>query len=106
MGVNVEVEKTVDASCVCDGGVTMTEEVSSVKEGWVVREEAVVNTVDGSSLMEEVVSVVLEACRLNSAMASSRGSAATNGAKRLAPRQKRTDCRMLNRGVVIRWGKV
>ena len=90
VGVNVDVEKTVD-SCCEDVGVTTTEDVSSVTDGWVVSEVAVVVVVDGWS----VVMVLFDACRLNKAMASSRGSAATNDARKMAKAQKRIMERML-----------
>ena len=88
VGVNVDVENTVDSSCDDDEGVTMTEDVSSVNDGCVVSEVAVVTVVDGSSVVTEVV---FEACRLNNAIASSKGSAAAKDARKLAKTQKKMD---------------
>ena len=83
VGVNVEVEKTVDSDCDCVG-VTAMVEVSSVMEARVVSDVRVVVVVEPSSEL-----VVFEDCRLNNAMASSRGSAAANDAKKMAKIVKR-----------------
>ena len=83
VGVNVDVEKTVDSDCV---GVTITEDVASVTDCRVVSEVAVVVVVEPP--LSSVV-VLFVTCRLNNAMASSRGSAATKDAKYAANIQKK-----------------